>query len=41
MLTSAQDPYNYDADPDPDPGSTLEKKIDPDLGHFLKIYWIY
>ena len=24
-LSSAQDPFNFDADPDPDPGYRLEK----------------
>ena len=32
---SAQDPFKFDADPDP--GSAL-KKMDPDPGHFFKIY---
>ena len=34
MITSAQDPFNFDADPDP--GTALEK-MDPDPGHFYKI----
>ena len=37
VLSSAQDPINFDADPDPGPGSAL-KKMDPDPGHFFKIY---
>ena len=33
--TSAEDPFNFDADPDP---GSARKKMDPDPGHFFKIY---
>ena len=41
LVTSAQDPINFDADPDPDPGSALKKMDpdpDPDPGYFFKIF---
>jgi len=36
VYCSALDPFDFDADP----GSTLEK-MNPDLGHFFKIYWFF
>ena len=41
ILTSAYDPFNFDADPDPGSWIRTGKKIDPDPdpGHFCKIYW--
>ena len=32
LESSALGPFNFDADPNP--GSALEKKMDPDPGHF-------
>ena len=36
VYCSALDPFDFDADP----GSTREK-MNPDLGHFFKIYWFF
>ena len=37
--SSAQDPFNFNADPNT--GSALKKKMDPDPGHYYKIYQFF